>query len=84
MKESKLETFLTSSPVARRAGVEARIVVRRFTATVADLRAQLAAGRLAVEGTSACELVAGGVVLARGRIEEENGSAVFRVTEVVS
>ncbi|MFW5729883.1 MAG: hypothetical protein ACOCYC_04050 [bacterium] len=83
MNASNLETFLKSSPVAKRVKAEARVVVRRFTAAAAEVDAAIASGRVEMDAEPICELVVGDTVLARGEIITEGGANRFRVTEVV-
>jgi hypothetical protein len=78
-----LEAFLKGSPVASRVKADARVVVRRFEASPRAVEDALQSGRIEIEATPICELVIGGVVVARGEIDNEDGTSRFRVTEVV-
>ena len=82
MDADRLARFLSDSVIARTAGVEARIVIRRFESRARALDSAVRAGRLEIGGTAACELVAGGTVLARGTIVEQAGTHVFVAEEV--
>jgi hypothetical protein len=83
MSGSNLESFLKSSPVARRVKADARVVVRRFTAAPGEVDAAVASGRVEVDAEPICELVVGDTVIARGEIIGEDGTHRFRVTEVI-
>ena len=83
MGGSTLERFLEQSPLAQRTRAEARIVVRRFSATSAGVEEALDSGRMRVEAEPICELVVGGQILARGEIVSEDGTYRFRATEVM-
>ena len=82
MAAKNVEEFLASSPVARRARAEARLVLRRFTAPSTEVEAALRAGEVVVDAKPVCDLVVGDVVLAHGEILDENGMSVFRIREV--
>ncbi len=77
------ETFLKTSSAARRIGVDARIVIRRFSSTPKQVAAVLEDGTVEIDGPPICELTAGEIVLARGEIRELDGVLSFVVTEVV-
>jgi hypothetical protein len=77
-----VEKFLKESRAAEKTRVEARLVLRRFTGRAGEIRDDVASGTVPVSGAPICELVAGGVVLGRGEIHEENGVPVFTMTEV--
>lgn len=83
-----LEAFLKGSPIASRVKAEPRVVVRRFEAKPRAVEDALQSGRIEVEAGPICELVVGGVVVARGEIvaggeaDNEDGTSQFRVTEV--
>ena len=83
MATINLERFLAGSPIAKRARMDVRVVLRRFTASPREIDEGIRGGRLLVSGTPACELVAGGVVLARGTIVETENGPAFKATEVV-
>ncbi|MFW5744854.1 MAG: helix-turn-helix transcriptional regulator [Spirochaetota bacterium] len=83
MGKNDTEKFLASSPLARRATAEMRIVVRRFTAPLGDIDEATREGSVTVEAAAVCDLVAGDRVLARGNIVEDAGNVFFRATEVV-
>lgn len=84
-----LEAFLKESLIASRVKAHARVVVRRFEASPRSVERALRSGRIEVEAEPICELVVGGIVVARGEIvaggeaDNEDGTSRFRVTEVV-
>jgi len=84
MDTSTLQALLAGNSPATRAAVRTRIVVRRFDALLGDVERSLRDRTLQVAAPPVCELVAGETTLARGEITEENGHAVFRVTEVLA
>lgn len=83
MARKSLEEFLKTGVLARRAGVNARVVVRRFEANATALDRAADDGSVTVSGVPVCELVVGETVLARGEIVEADGQHVFQVKEVV-
>ncbi len=76
------ERFLTESPIAEKARVDARIVVRRFNVPAGSVRNSIRNGSIAANTAPVCELVVGGVVLGSGEIRNEGDSTVFVMTEV--
>jgi hypothetical protein len=83
MSTSTLELFLSDSPIALRVPADARIVIRRFAASPAEIGAAVDSGRVEVETRPLCELVVGGKTLARGEITSDGARSHFRVTGVV-
>jgi hypothetical protein len=80
---NQLERFLTDSALARRARVDARVVVRRFDASQRELETAVDAGTLSLEAEPVFELVVGEQLVARGEIVTDQGATRFRVTEVI-
>jgi hypothetical protein len=58
-----------------------RVIVHRSAMSAATLAAVVQKGELAPGDGRACELEAGGQVLARGRIVRRRGEWYFKVTE---
>lgn len=83
MSKSTLEVFLSDSPIALRVPADARIVIRRFEATPAEIDEAVESGRIEIEAKPMCELVVGGKTLARGEITKDGARSHFRVTGIV-
>ena len=75
-----VDAFL-DGPVARRIAFPGRVVIRRGQMTLAEFRGMATAGEVTVSGSPLCELEIGGEVIARGRIEEEDGEYYFVAQE---
>ena len=78
-----LESFLTGSASAEKIGVNARIVLRRFSSTVQSVGDALVQGVVEIESPPVCELMVGDQLLARGEIRDIEGVSSFVATEVV-
>jgi hypothetical protein len=72
-----IETFLSSSAIARRARLDARIVFRTGSTTPRRLHQELTAGEVELGGDATCELVAGGKIIATGSLVERDGRYYF-------
>jgi hypothetical protein len=61
--------------------IPTRVIVNRIELTTAALAETLSKGELAPTGESACELEAGGQIMARGKIVRRRGRFFFKVLE---
>ena len=78
-----VEGFLAESPLAGRVALPTRIVIHRRRLTAAAVEEIRRRGRLdpIPEEERVCELEAGGMVVARGRLVRRRGDWYFKVTE---
>jgi hypothetical protein len=81
--DESLRSFLEQSPLAEKVRLASRVVLHRTALSIREILAiRQRGGYGPVPGRSAgCELVAGGQVLARGRIVRRRGKCWFQVLE---
>jgi len=79
-----IDTFLSSSPIARAAKLNARVVFRRAATTPAELHDGFVAGAAPIRGEAVCELIAGEQVIATGEVIEKDGHYYFKAREGAS
>lgn len=81
MGKDQITEFLSTSPIAKRAQVAARVVFRRTKMSPRELQEGFAAGTMDLGGDPICELVAGGQIIASGEIVEKDGAYYFKAKE---
>jgi hypothetical protein len=80
----RLDRFLDESPVADRASLPTRIVLRELTLGSSAVRRMLESRSFTPVGGKVCELEVGGRRIAQGRIVRRRGSYFFKTASVVS
>ena len=76
-----VKRFLETSPLAARVKLPTRIIVHRGGNSPEALAGVIRAGTYAPAGGDTCELEAGGIILARGKIVKRRGEFYFKVIE---
>lgn len=78
----EIRRFFERDRLAATLEVDARVVAARIRLSAGELAASRDQGHVTADPTEPMELVAGGVVVATGRIVEEDDASYFEIEEV--
>ena len=84
MGKDQVSEFLSTSAIAKKAKVAARVVFRRAQLSPRELQHGFVSGSVELSGKPICELIAGGQIIARGEIIEKDGTFHFKAKEAAS